>query len=137
MNAADPSRGSEIVELEQRFWQAIADNDIDAASGLMAERAIVAGAQGIAAIDRDAFARMMREGRWTLRGFEFDRVEVQFAGDDVAMIGYEVTEDLLIDGKPRTVVAYDASVWRRDGGAWQCVLHTESIKGDPFRAHAG
>ena len=37
-----------------------------------------------------------------------------------------------VDGKDVDLEAFDASVWRREQGQWTCVLHTESIAGDPF-----
>lgn len=123
----------EIIERENAFWQAMVDRDVDAASAMMADTAIVTGAQGAASIDTRTFARMMEEGSWTLRSFKLDGVHVQFAGEDTAIIGYEVTEELIVDGAPLQMTAYDASVWTRAGGGdWKCVLHTESAKGDPF-----
>jgi ketosteroid isomerase-like protein len=130
-------REDEIIALEKRFWQTMIDRDVDTAAGLMADRSIVTGAQGASTIDRKAFAKMMSGGQWTLKAFAFDKTQVLFAGDDVAVIAYEVTEELEVDGKPLTLVAYDASTWSRaDGGQWKCVLHTESVKGDPFGRRA-
>jgi hypothetical protein len=43
-----------------------------------------------------------------------------------------VREDLVVDGKPESLTAYDASVWVRRGDNWLCALHTESLEGDPF-----
>lgn len=126
------SREDEIIALEKRFWQTMIDRDVDTATGLMADRSIVTGAQGVSTIDRKAFAKMMSGGQWTLKSFAFDKVQVVFAGDDVAVVGYEVTEELDVDGTPLTLVAYDASTWSRADGAWKCILHTESVKGDPF-----
>ena len=123
----------EIIDRETAFWQAMVDRDVDAATAMMADTVMVTGAQGAASIDSTSFARMMQEGSWTLRSFEFGKVHVAFAGEDTAIIGYEVTEDLVVDGAPMRMVAYDASVWTRAGGGdWKCVLHTESAKGDPF-----
>ena len=67
-----------------------------------------------------------------LRSFTLDKLQVQFTNDDTAIIGYEVTEKLVVDGKPLEMTAYDASVWSRVDGEWKCALHTESVKGDPF-----
>jgi hypothetical protein len=122
----------DIIELERKFWQAMVDRDVDTASRMMAGTAIVTGAQGAATIDAGTFARMMKEGTWELRSFKLDKLQVQFTNDDTAIIGYEVTEKLVVDGKPLEMTAYDASVWSRVDGEWKCALHTESVKGDPF-----
>ena len=122
----------DIIELEKKFWQTMVDRDIDAASSMMAGTAIVTGAQGATTIDAKTFARRMKEGSWELRSFKLDDLQVQFTTDDTAIIGYEVTEKLMVDGKPLEMTAYDASVWSRVDGEWKCALHTESVKGDPF-----
>lgn len=122
----------DIIELENKFWQTMIDRDVDTAAAMMADSAIVTGAQGAATIDSKSFAKMMKEGTWELRSFKLDKLQVQFTGDDTAIIGYEVTEKLVVDGKPLELTAYDASVWTRIDGEWKCALHTESVKGDPY-----
>jgi hypothetical protein len=122
----------DIIELEKKFWQTMIDRDVDTAAAMMADTSIVTGAQGAATIDAKAFARMMKEGTWELRSFKLDKLQVQFTNDDTAIIGYEVTERLMVDGKPLELTAYDATVWTRVDGDWKCALHTESVKGDPF-----
>ena len=52
--------------------------------------------------------------------------------DDVAVIGYTITEHLEVDGKPMTLKAAESSTWLRQNGRWQCVQHSESVLGDPF-----
>src|SRR5687767_12631677 len=91
----------ELLGLEQQFWQAIKDKDADAAMRLTDDTCIVAGAQGIAAIDRPAFERMIRAASYTLESFELkDDAQVRMLGDDVAVLAYRVHEELTVDGKP-------------------------------------
>jgi hypothetical protein len=52
--------------------------------------------------------------------------------DDMVAIGYGIHEDLEVDGAPVQLDAFDVSVWKRGETGWTCVLHTESIAGDPF-----
>ena len=52
--------------------------------------------------------------------------------DDVAIVAYQVTEELTVDGKPVTLNAADSSTWIRRNGGWMCALHTEAIAGDPY-----
>lgn len=122
----------EIIDLENRFWQTMVDKDVETAAAMMAEKSIVTGAQGAAAIDRQSFAHMMSEATWSLESYTFSDIQVEFPATDVAVIGYKVEEKLLIDGEPLTMEAADASTWVRRDGKWACVLHTESVVGDPF-----
>ncbi len=52
--------------------------------------------------------------------------------DDVAIVAYKVRESLTVAGKSMMLEAAAASTWIRNDGRWVCVLHTESIAGDPF-----
>jgi ketosteroid isomerase-like protein len=123
---------AEILSLEKKFWDAIRAKDAEAASAMMADRCIVAGAQGVAKIDKATFAMMTREGKWTLHEYELSDVAVVSPGPDVAVIGYKVSEKITVDGKQMTLEAADTSAWCRQDGRWLCVLHTESVLGDPF-----
>jgi ketosteroid isomerase-like protein len=123
----------EIIELENEYWRAIRDRDAEAAMRLTDEVCIVTGAQGALAIEREHFKDMLASPDWTLHEFEIkDRPAVHVVGDDMAVIAYQVTEKLTVEGKPVTLKAADASTWVRKNGQWLCVLHTESLLGDPF-----
>jgi ketosteroid isomerase-like protein len=124
---------SELLGLEKRYWQAIKDKDIDAAMRLTDDPCIVAGARGIARVDRQKFVTIMKAAPYTLHEFEIkDDAEVRLLGDDVAILAYNVHEELTVEGKPVTLDAADSSVWVRREGRWVCALHTESIAGDSY-----
>jgi hypothetical protein len=46
----------ELLELENQYWQAIKDKDVDAAIRLSDDPCIVTGAQGVARIDARTMA---------------------------------------------------------------------------------
>ena len=124
----------ELIDTEQRFWGAMQEKDGNAAAELTEDGCIVVGSQGVAAIDRSAMRKMTAEGKWELKQFSFNENtrQVRFIGDDVAIVAYSVSEQLVVDGKPLPLEAHDSSVWVRRDGAWRCALHTESLAGDPF-----
>jgi uncharacterized protein (TIGR02246 family) len=124
---------NELVDVERQYWQAIKDKDVNAAMELTDEQCIVAGASGVASINREAFAGMLNSSAWTLNEFEFvGDVEVRALTDDVAIVAYKVKEQLTVEGKPLTLEAADASTWVRRDGRWLCALHTEAVAGDAF-----
>ena len=129
---ADSAISDEIVALEHKFFEAMQKRDIEAAKRLTADPCIVAGAQGVAQIDRETFGKMMSDGKWTLTSFDITDVKVQALGEDMAVIGYKVREDLILDGKTLVLEAADASTWVRRNGAWVCALHTEAVLGDAY-----
>ena len=124
---------AELLDLEKRFWQALKDRDVDTCVRLTDYPCIVTGAQGIGAIDQKTFAAMMKAAPYTLDRFEIkDGAEVRLVRDDVAIVAYQVHEELTVEGKPVKFDAADSSTWVRRDGRWVCVSHTESIMGDPF-----
>ena len=124
---------NELVDMERRYWQAIQDKDVNAAMELTDDQCIVAGASGVASINREAFAGMLNSSAWTLNEFEFvGDVQVRALTDDVAILAYKVKEQLTVEGKPLTLEAADASAWVRRDGRWVCALHTEAVAGDAF-----
>jgi hypothetical protein len=123
----------ELLTLEKRYWQAIQNNDLEAALDLTDDPCIVTGAQGVASLDRNRFRELMRSANFKIDDVYFDPdVQVRVLDRNTAVVAYTVHERLTVDGKSVTVDAADASTWVRRDGSWKCALHTESIKGDPF-----
>jgi uncharacterized protein (TIGR02246 family) len=127
-----PNVQQELLKLEKRYWQAIKDQDAETAAKLSDDPCLVTGAQGVAQLGRDALMRMMKSANYTLHDFEMRNPQVRLIGDDVAILAYDVHEELTVDGKRVILDAADASTWVRGPKGWVCALHTESIAGDPF-----
>jgi hypothetical protein len=121
-----------LVELETQFWQAVKDQDAASAKRLTDESCLVAGSQGVMRIDHKALEGMLATASYTLERFDLSEFDVRLVSKDVALVGYKVHEDLVVDGKRVSVDAADTSTWIRRKGRWQCALHTESLLGDPF-----
>jgi uncharacterized protein (TIGR02246 family) len=133
MATATKSVEAELLDLERRFWQALQDQDVETAAALTDEPCLLTGAQGVSAIDRKTFVAMMKAPTWKIHRFEIKPgAQVRLLGPDVAIIAYQVHEDLTVDGKSLAFDAADASTWVRRDGRWLCALHTEAIAGDPF-----
>jgi hypothetical protein len=123
----------ELLDLEKQYWQAIKENDADTCIRLSHDPCIITGAQGIAKLDKKSLAGLMRNPEYTVRNYKIgDDAQVQMLGDNVAVLAYNVHEELTVNGKPVTIDAADSSTWVRHNGQWECALHTESLRGDPF-----
>jgi uncharacterized protein (TIGR02246 family) len=129
---ANTTLGKELLDLENQYWQAIKEKDVDAAMRLTDDECIVTGAQGVGRIDRQGMADMLRNAPYILNDFELKDPEVRQLRDDVAILAYKVHEELTVDGEAVKIDAADASTWVRRDGRWLCALHTEAISGDPF-----
>ena len=128
----DKALEKQITDLEMQFWRAMKDKDAGAATRLTGETCILTGAQGASRIEGKMFADLLKGATWTLHDFTLKNIAVDKVTDDVAVIGYTAHEKLTVDGKPVEFDAADASTWVRRNGKWVCVLHTESIAGDPY-----
>lgn len=128
------TKEQELVETEQRFWDAMKTKDGKAAAELTDDGCIIVGAQGVSAIDRASMGKMTEGGKWELQQFTFNEKtrQVRFISDDVAIVGYSVSERIVVEGKTLQFDANDSSVWVRRDGEWRCALHTESLAGDPY-----
>lgn len=123
----------EIIGLERQFWQALQDNDVEAAKRLSDFPVVMSGPQGSGTIDESTFDSMMRQASYKLEGFEIkESPSVRLLGDDVAVLGYQVHETFSIDGERVELDAAQSSTWVKRDGRWGCAAHAESIKGDPF-----
>ena len=132
----------ELLGLERSYWDALKDRDTRTVGRLTAHDSTVAGAQGVGAFDPPSIAKYMESVSYKIKDYRIDpkSVRVNQICDDVVSIAYGVHEDLEVDGKPVQLDAFDTSVWKQSDNGWICVLHTESIKGDPYgrdRLHRG
>src|SRR3954454_8459365 len=122
-----------LLDLETRYWQALKDKNVDVAAELTADPCVIVGAQGVGRVDASMFEQMMRESSWTIVDFKIgDALQVEMLGRNTAVVAYTVHEDLTVDGEPVSLDAADSSTWLRRDGRWKCVMHTESVLGDPF-----
>ncbi len=129
---ADTPNESEILALEREYWQAMIVKDGATASRLTGERSVVVGAQGASTISKQQIGAMVRSEGWKLKRFQFSDIQFLSLDANTAVIAYSVKEDLEVDGKALMLEAHDSSVWSRRSGHWECVAHTEAVKGDPF-----
>ena len=64
--AQDMAMEKTIIDLETKFWDAIVKGDVKAATDLLGEKSLVAGAQGIADISKETYAEMAEAPNWKL-----------------------------------------------------------------------
>ncbi len=123
-----------LLDLENKYWMAIQKKDVKTALDLTNDPCIVAGASGVASINRDKFEKMMTGAQYTLNSFKLENESavVELISADVAILAYKVHEDLTVDGKGVSIDASESSTWVNRDGKWLCALHTESLIGDPY-----
>jgi|SRR5689334_9868551 len=126
-----PTSSKTLIELEKRFWQAIVDEDADAAIEMLTEPSMMVSPHGAMRFDHASYRQMAEKGAMVLESFELSDMNVVFPNDDTAVLTYHVTQKTSQrgDGKSTTQEMNDTSTWIRTGDRWQCVLHTETPAG--------
>jgi len=124
----------ELLSLERDYWDAVKDRDARTVGRLTAEECTLAGARGVSAVDAREMGKRIEAATHRIVDFRIDpkSTRITHLSDDMVAIGYGIHEDLEVDGKPVQLDAFDVSIWKRSETGWRCVLHTESIAGDPF-----
>jgi hypothetical protein len=112
---------SQIIELEESFWKAMRNDDVDAAVSLTRFPCLISGPQGSRLVVEDDFREMMKAHS----GKEFEGVElkntlVEILNEETAVITYEYS----LQGK----TFLDASTWVLVNGNWVCGFHSETQK---------
>ncbi|HMC96916.1 MAG TPA: nuclear transport factor 2 family protein [Flavobacteriales bacterium] len=124
---------TELVQLENRYWQAIKDQDAKTCAELSCDPCVVTGAQGVGVLTKEQMRTMMeQQNQYTLERFELKDVQARMLGPDTAIVAYKVHEELTVEGRPVVLEAADTSTWVRRDGQWECAMHSEAILGDPF-----
>ena len=116
-----------IVGLEKTFWQSMVDKDADKAMTMIADECLITGPSGAMRIDPGKYKAMMKDGQWTLDTFEFSDLKVIFPAEDTAVVAYKVHQKGELKGEPMDLECADSTAWVKDGRAWKCALHTETI----------
>lgn len=120
----------EIIELESKFWQSMVDGEPRVATELLHEPAVLVSTRGAMTFDHVGYRKMAEDPNHRLVDFKLKDMKVLFAGDDVAVLTYQVQQKSEMMGEEMDGLMSDSSTWVRQGGRWACVMHTET----PMRA---
>jgi len=117
-----------LVDLENRFWKSMVEQDTDTALDMLDEPALMVSSHGAMKFDHARYREMAEHGAMTLKSFELSNMEVLFASDDVAVLTYKVKQKMAPRGKSETTTEEmaDSSSWVRKNGEWRCIMHTET-----------
>lgn len=123
-----PTPKETLVDLEQKFWQAIVDQDTEAATDLLSEPALMVSSHGAMKFDHAGYRKMANNGSMVLTGFELREMDVVFPNDAIAILTYRVKQSIRTRNDSRVEVQEmnDTSTWIQAGDRWHCVMHTET-----------
>ncbi len=122
------AKARNLVDLENRFWASMRDQDTDTALSLLDEPALMISSHGAMKFDHAGYRKMAEKGTMRVKDYDLSDMQVHFASDDTAVLFYKVKQVLAQrDGSDDiTQEMVDSSTWVRRDGEWRCVMHTES-----------
>ena len=118
----------ELMDLENRFWQSMVDEDTDTALSMLDEPALMVSSHGTMQFDHAGYRRMAEHGSMVIKSFELSDMNVVFPTEETAVLTYHVKQALAQRGQTQEMEQEmaDSSVWTRKDGSWRCVMHTET-----------
>ena len=122
----------ELLAAEERYWQAMKDNDSEAMMSLTDFPAVITGPQGVGYVDEETLASMAQRSTYKVQDINLSTAKVRLLSDDVAVVAYTAHEEIELDGKQLTLDIVNSSTWIKRPDGWKCAVHTEAIAGDPF-----
>jgi ketosteroid isomerase-like protein len=126
------SQTKTLVELENRFWQSIVDEDTDTALGMLAEPSLMVSSHGAMKFGHDEYRKMAEHGPKVLKTYRLSDVNVVFPNESTAILTYHATQTMAPRGSSdggTTQEMNDTSTWVKTLDGWKCVMHTESPAG--------
>lgn len=130
--------GKTLMDLENRFWQSMVDQDTEAAVAMLNEPALMVSGHGAMQFDHAGYRKMAEQGSMVLKRFELRDTQVMFPNDTTAILTYKVTQDVAPRGKSSVTTQQmaDTSTWVRGSEGWRCVMHTETSLETPAAGEA-
>ena len=118
---------NEIIILEKKYWDAMANHDFETVKELTFFPCIVAGKKGVRSIDEDTFATMFEQSKNdTIKAVDISNEQVSIVSEDYVVLGYNIRMEYTTKGQTMKLDCVCTSAWVRIDGRWQCPLHTET-----------
>ena len=117
-----------LIDLENRFWKSMVDEDTDTALAMLDEPALMVSSHGAMKFDHAGYRQMAEQGSMVLKSYHLSDMQVVFPVEDTAILTYRVKQAMAPRGKSESTTQEmaDSSTWVRKSGQWQCVMHTET-----------
>lgn len=117
----------QIIELERKYWDGMANLDYEIVKNLTYFPCIVASKDGVNQIDEPTYKKYFDMGqgmKMKIKGLT-DAV-VELFSKSFATIGYLIEIEVDNQGEIRNSKCVCTSTWILENGDWKCVMHTES-----------
>lgn len=110
---------NEILRLEQKYLDAMKNNDVEAAVKLTKFPCVLSSPKGAQRIEEKEYRKMMESMNGDeYKGIDIENPQVDVLNRDTALISYSI--------KFNGMNMLDISTWVREDGQWTCAFHSEN-----------
>ena len=127
-----------LIDLENKFWQSMVDEDTDTALAMLNEPALMVSSHGAMKFDHAGYRQMAEKGSMVLKSYQLSDIDVVLPADDTAILTYRVKQEVASrenGGKSTEQEMNDTSTWVKTRDGWKCVMHTETPVDSAAEAH--
>lgn len=118
---------NEIIILEKKYWDAMANHDFETVKELTFFPCITAGSEGVKSIDEDTFAKLFEQAKNSvIKVLDISNEQVTIVSEDWVVLGYNISLAFTVDGQTKRSYFVCSSAWARINGKWKCPLHSET-----------
>jgi ketosteroid isomerase-like protein len=118
--ASVPDEGTDLIELERQFGQAIIRADSEALERIVSDDWILVGPEG-KVIPKAVFVAVLKSGELTHSAMDLTEPRVRVYGDTAIVTG-RVTAMGTYQGQSFNTIERSTDVFVRQQGHWKCVL---------------
>ena len=109
----------EVLGLENKYWDAMRNNDIETAVSLTKFPAMLSSPKGIQRMPEAEYRKMMKDFNGEqFKGIELQNPQVDVLSEDTVLVSYSI----MFNG----MKMLDTSTWVKENGKWICAFHTEN-----------
>jgi hypothetical protein len=110
-----------LITAEKNAWQNIKDKKWDDFKKIFSADFRGVYSSGITTLDKE----MADVKTLDLKSYSLGDIDVVFIDKDAALLTYSVTFQGTEGGKDASGKMNAASLWKKEGGDWRCVFHTD------------
>ncbi|MFB3386719.1 nuclear transport factor 2 family protein [Flavobacterium sp. LAR06] len=119
--------GSQIIELEKKYWQGMENHDYETVKNLTHFPCIIAGKTGLQSVDEATFKKMFESANGSkIKVLNISDVETQLLAENTAVTAYQIELEMADDKQKSLLKCACTSTWIKENNNWVCALHTET-----------
>jgi uncharacterized protein (TIGR02246 family) len=116
----------DILAVENNAWKAFAKHDAKAYGDTMTDDAVMAPASGDILTGKQKILADLSNNPCDVKNFDFADTKVRQLSPDVAILTYNLTQDVTCGGKRLAPKAFVTAIYVGKGGKWRSASYQET-----------